>query len=125
MDRLAEDGTGTISKEMEDVRVQAMHRIEVRDKQGNPSEATLEIRYCRLRVLPPIGKQKRYPELTLTVIYAQERGVPRGRDPIDWKLITDLPVNSKAAAIEKLNWYASRWKIESPTGLLNPRVKRN
>jgi hypothetical protein len=113
VDRLAEDGTGTISKEMETVPVQAVHRIEVRDKQGNSSEATLDIRYRRLRVLPPIGKQKRYPELTLTVIYAQERGTPQGRDPIDWKLLTDLPVNTKAEAIEKLNWYASRWKIET------------
>lgn len=113
VDRLAEDGTGTISKEMETVPVQAVHRIEVRDKQGNSSKATLDIRYHRLRVLPPIGKQKRYPELTLTVIYAQERGTPQGRASIDWKLLTDLPVNSKAEAIEKLNWYASRWKIET------------
>jgi hypothetical protein len=113
VDRLAEDGTSTISKEMKVVPVQAVHRILVRDKQGNPSEATLELRYRRLRVLPPIGKQNRYPELMLTVIYAQERGTPQGRDPVDWKLLTDLPVNSKAAAIDKLNWYASRWKIET------------
>ena len=31
---------------------------------------------------------------------------------IDWKLITDLPVDSHDAAIEKLQWYAMRWKIE-------------
>jgi hypothetical protein len=34
-------------------------------------------------------------------------------EPIDWKLITDLPVTSRAQAIEKLNWYAQRWKIET------------
>jgi hypothetical protein len=113
VDRLAEDGTCTISQKMEDVRLKGLYRIEVSDKQGNRSEATLEIRYHRLRVLPPIGKQKRYPELTLTVLYAQERGTPQGRDPIDWKLLTDLPVNSKAEALEKLQWYASRWKIET------------
>jgi hypothetical protein len=33
-------------------------------------------------------------------------------DDIDWKLITDLPVQSREAAIEKLRWYALRWKIE-------------
>jgi hypothetical protein len=32
---------------------------------------------------------------------------------INWKLITDLPVNSNEEAIEKLHWYASRWKIET------------
>ena len=54
----------------------------------------------------------RYPQLTLTAIYAQERGTPKDREPIDWKLLTDLPVRSRAEAIEKLAWYASRWKIE-------------
>jgi hypothetical protein len=31
---------------------------------------------------------------------------------INWKLITDLPVGSRTDAIEKLEWYALRWKIE-------------
>jgi hypothetical protein len=51
--------------------------------------------------------------MTLTVIHAKERGKPKGRDPIDWKLITNLPVSCKADAIEKLDWYAMRWKIET------------
>ena len=67
---------------------------------------------AEIRVLPPIGKQKRYPALTLTVIHAEERGTPKNRKKIDWKLITDLPVRSRADAIEKLEWYALRWKIE-------------
>ena len=46
------------------------------------------------------------------MIHAQERGSPKSRKPIDWKLITDLPVGSNKDAIEKLNWYAMRWKIE-------------
>jgi len=113
VDRLAGDGTGTISEEMDRVEVKGLHRVEVRDKKGDVSEALLEIRYSRIRVLPPIGKQKRYPELMLTVIYAQENETPEGRERIDWKLITDLPINSNEQAIEKLHWYASRWKIET------------
>ena len=113
VDRLAGDGSRTISQEMNHVKVQGLHRIEFRDKQGNLSQAVLEIRYCRMVVLPPIGKRKNYPELILTVIYAQERGQPQGRDQIDWKLITDLPVRSRREAVEKLQWYAQRWKIET------------
>lgn len=64
-------------------------------------------------VLPPIGKQKQYPQLTLTVLHAQERDAPQDREGIDWKLITDLPVRSCMDAIEKLDWYAMRWKIET------------
>ena len=31
---------------------------------------------------------------------------------IDWKLIAGLPVGSNKDAVENLNWYAMRWKIE-------------
>jgi len=112
VDRLSGDGDHTIADEMEEVAVKGLHRIGVRDNNGDPDEAALEIKYRKLRVLPPLGKQKRYPALTLTVIHAEERGTPRSRKKIAWKLITDLPVESRAHAIEKLEWYALRWKIE-------------
>lgn len=64
-------------------------------------------------MLPPIGKQNRYPALDLVVIHACERGAPRTRKPINWKLLTDMPVSSRKEAIEKLDWYAMRWKIET------------
>ena len=35
------------------------------------------------------------------------------REKIEWKLITNLPVESVEAAVEKLRWYAMRWKIET------------
>jgi hypothetical protein len=47
-----------------------------------------------------------------TSIHAEERVRPKNRKKIEWKLITDLPVGSRADAIEKLAWYALRWKIE-------------
>jgi hypothetical protein len=113
VDRLAGDGAHTIAEEMAEVRCKGLHRVEVQDRFGNVSEALLELRFRRIRVLPPIGKQNRYPQLDLTVLHATERGKPRDRKPIEWKLITDLPVTSRADAVEKLRWYAMRWKIET------------
>jgi hypothetical protein len=112
VDRLAGDGGHTISDEMAEVTVKGLHRIDVRDSDGNLDRATLEIRYRKIHVLPPIGKQKRYPTVILTVIHATERGTPKNRKKIEWKLITDLPVRSRRDAIEKIEWYARRWKIE-------------
>jgi hypothetical protein len=37
--------------------------------------------------------------LDLTVIHATERGVPKGRKPIEWKLITDLPARTRSEAL--------------------------
>jgi hypothetical protein len=46
------------------------------------------------------------------VIHAFETKKPRGRARIEWKLVTNLAVNSVRSAVEKLRWYAQRWKIE-------------
>jgi hypothetical protein len=113
VDRLAGDGDHTIADEMADVRVQGLHRIEFKDVHGEPCETQWEIRYRRMRVLPLIGKQKNYPALDLTVLHVQERGAPLQRQPLEWKLINNLPVRSKADAVEKVSWYATRWKIET------------
>lgn len=102
VDRLADDGGHTIADEMSEVSVQAIHRIAV----SKDEHADIELRYRRIQVLPPIGKQKRYLPLSLTVLHARECGAFEGRAPIDWRLITDLPVTTPAQAIEKLDWYA-------------------
>jgi len=112
VDRLAGDGDHTIADEMDETRLKGVHRVEIRNGKGRMETAVVELRHRRIRVLPPIGKQKRYPALTLTVIHAKERGTPVDRPAIEWKLITDLPITTRAAAIEKLHWYAQRWKIE-------------
>jgi Transposase DNA-binding len=112
VDRLAGDGGHTIAAEMEETIVKGLHHIKVRDAKGETIKVALEVKFKRITVLPPIGKQKLYPSLDLAVIHASERGTPKGRKPIEWKLITDMPVRSRAEAIEKINWYAMRWKIE-------------
>ena len=108
VDRLAGDGGHTIADEMSEVAVQGMHRVTI----NKDDHADIELRYRRIQVLPPIGKQKRYPSLSLTVLHAREFGAPEGQPPIDWRLITALPITAPAEAIEKLDWYTQRWKIE-------------
>jgi hypothetical protein len=113
VDRLAGDGEHTIAGLMRRIKVKTTHQVEVRDAKGTVSQAAVKVKYHRLRVYPPIGKQKDYPPLMLTVIYAQEGSTPRGRDRIDWKLITNLPVHSRKDAVGMLTWYAMRWRIET------------
>jgi hypothetical protein len=113
VDRRAGDGGHTIRDEMKHTAVRGLHRIEVRNKRGETSTALLEIRYRRILVRPPIGKQKDYPDLVLTAIHVQEKGAPSGRERVNWKLLTDLPIRSRHDAVEKLTWYAQRWKIET------------
>src|SRR5262249_61198274 len=83
------------------------------DRAGARPPARPPLRLWRMAAPPPVAKQARYPALSLTVIHADERGTPVGRDPIRWRLLTDLPVEGLASAVEKLDWYASRWKLET------------
>jgi hypothetical protein len=112
VDRLAGDGEHTIADEMAMVRRRFVHTVEVYDRNRRPDQAKLDLRFRTIKVLPPVGKQKRYPSLDLTVIHAIERDQPKNRARIEWKLITNLPVRSRQDVIEKLDWYAMRWKIE-------------
>lgn len=108
VDRLAGDGKHTVSVEMAEVAVQGHHQFEIADG----SRVKLALKYKRIGVLPPIGKARRYPPLSLTVINAIEVDPPEGRKPIDWKLLTNLPVETADQAIEKMAWYSMTWKIE-------------
>jgi len=113
VDRVAADGNTTVAAELKRSELRGLHLIEVRNKRGELEKASLELRFQRILIHPPAGKQKNYPELVLTAIHARETKAPKGRERIDWKLLTDLPVRSCLDAIEKLEWYAQRWKIET------------
>ena len=111
-DRLADGGPETVTEAVEGIPRRGLYRITVRNRRGEESEAVLDIRYRRLRIQTAQAKKKRYPEMKVTVIEAREQQTPTDRDRIDWKLITDLAVNSRRQAVEKVQWYALRWKIE-------------
>jgi hypothetical protein len=113
VDRLAGGGGTTISRVMGREPIRGEHEVEVRDDRGRVSTAEVYLRFRRMTVHPPIGKHKRYPALSLTVIQAHERGTPAVREPIRWKLLTNCPVDDLASAIEKLDWYSQRWKLET------------
>ena len=111
-DRLADGGPETVAEAIGRSPRRGLYRIAVRNRKGEQSEAVLEIRYRRIRLQTPKGKTKRYLDQVVTVIEAREQETPPDRDRIDWKLITDLAVNSRRQAVEKVQWHALRWKIE-------------
>jgi hypothetical protein len=113
VDRLAGTGKTTIARKMKREPIQGTLQVEVLNAKRRPIQVELQLRYCQMTVHPPIGKHKKYPPLLLTVIHACERGKPEGRKAICWKLLTNLPVENLESAIEKVEWYAQRWKIET------------
>ena len=89
------------------------YRLSFKDKKGKDVMTNLDVRAERMNILPPFGpKNKKYTNLEVSVITAKERKVPKGRDRIDWKLMTDIKLGRIEEVVEKLEWYALRWKIE-------------
>jgi Transposase DNA-binding/Transposase Tn5 dimerisation domain len=54
----------------------------------------------------------RLPPVQLWAIYARERKPPKGEEPIEWLLLTSVPVEDFAGASLVMQWYRARWEIE-------------
>jgi hypothetical protein len=45
-------------------------------------------------------------------IVAREMEPPEGEKPIEWRLLTNLPVDGLGQAARMIDWYRSRWEVE-------------
>jgi hypothetical protein len=75
--------------------------------------AKLAVRACPLVLHAPAnGTARGLPPLPLWGVWAYEPEPPQGAEPLDWKLLTSVPVITAEDALERLQWYAARWGIE-------------
>ncbi|HEV2126625.1 MAG TPA: hypothetical protein VGW38_28025 [Chloroflexota bacterium] len=61
-----------------------------------------------IRTLPRKGA----PGLRLWVVRVWEVDAPAGADPLEWVLVTTIPVRTLEQAQEKVEWYTTRWLCE-------------
>jgi hypothetical protein len=71
-----------------------------------------QIKAVRLRLPAPKRPDRTLAEVEITAILATEPEPPPGEAPVDWLLLTNLPVTTPEQALEKLQWYLCRWQIE-------------
>jgi hypothetical protein len=73
--------------------------------------ARLEVRYAQVELRPP--KDSPLAPVCVWAVYAREVGYStKVKEPIDWMLLTTVPVESFEEACERLTWYSRRWGIE-------------
>lgn len=60
----------------------------------------------------PARPDRTLPEVSVTALLASEINPPPGEAPLRWLLLTNLPVENAAQALEKLSWYLCRWQVE-------------
>jgi hypothetical protein len=88
--------------------------VEVRiGRRGNQPARTarLQMRFCPVRLKAP-GNKASLGVVEAWALLATEPKAPRGVKPIEWMLLTTLPVENLEQASQKLRWYAIRSLIE-------------
>jgi len=92
--------------------VEAIQLLQVPRKGSRPArQARLELRYGSLALNPPKGKG--YPPVDVWLVYAKEVNYgPDVKEPLDWMLLSTVPVRSIEDACQRLQWYTKRWCIE-------------
>jgi len=80
---------------------------------GRPARTVNQhIKAVRVTLKAPSRPDRTLPDVTVTVLLATEIDPPAGEEPLDWMLVTNLPVETPQQALEKLSWYLCRWQIE-------------
>ncbi|MCB1126118.1 MAG: IS4 family transposase [Verrucomicrobiae bacterium] len=88
--------------------------VEVPRRAGQPARtAAVEVRWDRVEITPPaVGCKRSWPPAGVWVVWVQEPNPPAGVEPLDWMLLSDLPVPNAQAAWQRVEWYCRRWTIE-------------
>lgn len=78
-------------------------------------EVTLEIRYSRVTIQAPLSTPEKFVNnrnVALSIVHIQELNPLNDVEPIEWYLVTSMDITNLDEAVEKVNWYIHRWKIE-------------
>lgn len=94
-----------VAVEEQDLEVAAEHERKART-------AHVAISYGPLRLLAPDKQEHELPSLDLWVVRVWEVDAPEGVEPLEWVLLSSLPVETVEQAWERVGWYRRRWIVE-------------
>jgi hypothetical protein len=75
-------------------------------------QATVEVRAATVTLRPPWRHDRALPAVTVNVVLVREPNPPPGEPPVEWILVTTLPINTRAQVRLIVEYYCIRWCIE-------------
>lgn len=75
-------------------------------------KAKVTIRAARRLLSPPPRAGKTLPPVSVNAILVREEKPPAGEEPIEWLLITSLPIETFPEVCTVIDYYCCRWEIE-------------
>ncbi|MBN4077505.1 IS4 family transposase [Sulfobacillus acidophilus] len=73
---------------------------------------TQEIKACEVRLKPPDRTGTELPEVSINAVFCVEKDPPKGVEPLEWLLLTSLPIDTEQQISNIIKYYLCRWQIE-------------
>jgi Transposase Tn5 dimerisation domain/Transposase DNA-binding len=83
-----------------------------RKQAREPRTAQVVIRAARVTLRGPDRPGGKLPDLGVNVVLVSEPDPPPGVEPIEWILLTDLPIDTVEDVLKVIDYYMCRWQIE-------------
>ena len=74
--------------------------------------ATVEVRAASVTLRPPYRPDRKLPPVTVNVVLVREPNPPPGETPVEWTLVTTLPIDMREQVRTIVEYYCVRWSIE-------------
>jgi hypothetical protein len=93
---------------------QAKTILEDRGRRQNREtrKAKVEVRAATLTLRPPWRVDRELPPVTVNVVLVREPSPPPGEPPVEWILVTTLPIDTPEQVRTIVAYYCVRWSIE-------------
>lgn len=75
-------------------------------------EAMVEVRACQVTLRAPSRPDRKLPHIQVNAVLVREIDPPPGETPIEWLLLTSLPISSVEEVLRVIQTYCIRWMIE-------------
>jgi Transposase DNA-binding/Transposase Tn5 dimerisation domain len=75
-------------------------------------QAQVEVRAAQLTLRAPRRSDRAMPSVTVNVVLVHEPNPPAGEPPVEWTLLTTLPIDSAEQVRTIVEYYCVRWAIE-------------
>jgi len=73
---------------------------------------TVTVQASRVTLRAPARRGVQLPDVEVNAILVREVNAPQGEEPIEWLLLTSLPIDSSADICLVIQYYCCRWQIE-------------
>lgn len=83
-----------------------------RNKSRPAREATVETRAALVTLRAPRRHDRKLKDISVNVVLVSEIDTPPDEEPVEWILLTNLPIDSPDQVREVIQYYTVRWMIE-------------